>query len=110
MDVRELEHVSKQLQQMEQPILHVSFLDGSDSHPGRTMQRDQAGAVRLHTHPSRDTDSHLSPFRVHYFSFFSFSLPRAQRFVYLFTLTCTGIYSYTLTLSHGYVTITVFRI
>jgi hypothetical protein len=44
--VRELEEVANTLKHVEKTVPHVTFMDGSDSDPGRTMVADQRGAVR----------------------------------------------------------------
>jgi hypothetical protein len=41
-DVSELEAIAEEMVNAPKPIVHVTFKDGSDSHPGRSMARDQA--------------------------------------------------------------------
>lgn len=46
-DVSSLERAQELLAKKKREVAHVNFLDGSDSHEGRTLSADLAGAVRV---------------------------------------------------------------
>lgn len=50
-DVTELEELMRHMESRARLISHVNFMDGSESHDGRTLADDQRGDVRACARP-----------------------------------------------------------